>query len=282
MLIRPTCPDCSVKNRLPLRASRIGVCGPRAPGSLIGYSSHLPRTWVEPADHALLNARVPDVPLGILRQTVRLALGGHVELADLARPRIETSELAGKLAGPPDRPVSGGVRVVRPRAKRGSKPLLDRDGRWTRDQHRARDVLDRVVRRQVRRDGFELGRRQLHHGGDAVLPPILGVAPRVRNQVETMAARARGLHLLTARAFRQLYGWRSTLPPARGAGTTLPARGCLLPDCGGGERRGKERHQRQAEKCSLSHTSSRSSPVRRSCGYYRISSVWDHSSHLAN
>ncbi len=246
----------------------IGVCGPRAPGSLSGYSSHLPRAWVEPADHALLNARVPDVPLGILRQTVRLAIGGQVELADLAGPRIETSELAGKLAGPPDRPVSGGVRVVRPRAKRGRKPLLDRDGRRTRDQHRARHVLDRVVRGQVRRDGFEFGRRQLHHGGDAVLPPVLGVAPRVRDQVETMAACARGLHLLTTRALRQLYGWRSPLSPSRSAGATLPARGCLLTDGGRGERRDKERRQSQTEECSLSHASSRSSPVVGTGGYY--------------
>jgi hypothetical protein len=38
MLMRPTCPDCSVKNRLPLRLSMIGVCGPRAAGSLSGYA----------------------------------------------------------------------------------------------------------------------------------------------------------------------------------------------------------------------------------------------------
>src|SRR4029453_16858844 len=63
---------------------------------------HLTRTGIEPTDHALLNAGVPDIPLGILAQTVRLGVGGQLELANLSRARIETSELAGELAGPPD------------------------------------------------------------------------------------------------------------------------------------------------------------------------------------
>src|SRR4030095_13824001 len=126
---------------------------------------HLPRTRVEPADHPFLDARVPDVSLAILGHTVRLAIGG----ATRPGPRSETSKLAGILTGPPERPVSGGVRVVGPRAQRGSQPLLDRNRRWARDQHRARDVPDRVVSRQVRRYRFEFARRQLRHGGDAIL-----------------------------------------------------------------------------------------------------------------
>ncbi len=126
-------------------------------------------------------------------------------------------------------------------------------------------VLDRVVRGQIGRDGLELRRRQLHHGGDAVLPAVLGVAPRAGDQVETMAARAGGLHLLAAGAFRQLHRRRPALP-APGA-PALPARGGLLHG-GRREREAKEYRQRQAEKRSLSHTASSSSSVRVYVGYY--------------
>src|SRR6185503_19742959 len=116
---------------------------------------HLPRLRIEPADDAFLNARVPDMPLRILGQPVRLAVGTHIEFADLSCPRVETSELAGKLAGPPDRSIRGGVRIVWPGAERRREPLLDRDGGRARDQYRAWGVLDREMRGEVRRDRFE-------------------------------------------------------------------------------------------------------------------------------
>src|SRR5262245_9098738 len=84
-----------------------------------------------------------------------------------------------------------------------------------------------------------------------------------------MTARACGLHLLTARTFRQLYRWRSPLSSARSAGTTLPAGRRLLTQCVGGERRGQECHERQGEESALSHISSTSRfKVSRICGYY--------------
>ena len=60
------------------------------------------------------------------------------------------------------------------------------------------------------------GRRQHHHRGDAILPPVLRVAPRVGDQVDPVAACARGLHLVAAGAVRQLHGRRPALPARRG------------------------------------------------------------------
>src|SRR4030095_1490841 len=109
--------------------------------------------------------------------------------------------------------------------------------------------------RQVRREGVEVGRWQFHHGGNAVLPTILGIAPRVRDHVDAVATCARGLHLLASRAFGKLRRRWSTLTAA-GSGTALSTRGSLLPDCVRRKRRGKKHNQRQADKWSMSHTSS--------------------------
>src|SRR5678816_2975125 len=115
--------------------------------------------------------------------------------------------------------------------------------------------LEWVLRCQVRRNGLEIGRWQFHHGGNAVLPTILGVTPRVRNHVDAVAACAGGLHLLAPRAFSKLRRRWSTLTAA-GSGTALSTRGSLLADCVRRKRRGKKHNQRQAEKWSVSHTSS--------------------------
>ena len=57
-----------------------------------GILAHLTGPGIEPADHALLNPRVPDVALRILREAMRLAVGRHFELAHPTRARIETAE----------------------------------------------------------------------------------------------------------------------------------------------------------------------------------------------
>src|SRR5262245_4276062 len=115
VLIRPTCPDCSVKNRLTVRLSRMGVCGPRAPVSLMGSSSTLPvrgflvhclGVLIENADPTLLNAGLPDVSFRVLGKSVGLGIGRQIEFANLAGPWVEPAKLAGELARPPDRSVS--------------------------------------------------------------------------------------------------------------------------------------------------------------------------------
>ncbi len=148
------------------------------------------------------------------------------------------------------------MRIVWPGAERRREPLLDRDGDRAGDQYRAGGVLDRVMRGQVRRDRFEVGGRQLDHRRDPVLPSVFRVAPRIGDQVEAVAARAGGLHLLTAGALRQLNRRRAALTTAR---RTLPSCRGLLSDCRGRERR-QEHDQSEREERSRSHTASRSNP----------------------
>ena len=83
-----------------------------------------------------------------------------------------------------------------------------------------------------------------------------------------MAARARGLHLLAAGAFRQLHGWRSALPPARAPAPPCRPAGACCPIVGdeNAEARNATSARQKNARCLILPPDESGSHG--SCGYY--------------
>src|SRR5262249_16648833 len=135
----------------------------------------------------------PDVAVLVLDETVRTGLRGLEGIfLDRAGLGIEAAELAGELAGVPNRAVAGGKRIVRPRARRRHWPKLDRGLDWPGDGHWGGpgplgEILDQVLSERV---DLLLGHRHVeidHHAHHRL--PALGRVARA-HAVDVVAAAA--------------------------------------------------------------------------------------------